>query len=52
MWCSGGVHGRPHFIGRWKEVGAAAPAHPAVPTKNERQPQCVIRRLGEGCSYL
>jgi hypothetical protein len=30
--------GGSRFIGRWKEVGAATPAHPVVPTKNEGQP--------------
>jgi hypothetical protein len=36
LWFSGRVHGRPQFIGRWREVGAVAPVHPAVPTKIER----------------
>jgi hypothetical protein len=51
-WFFGRVHGRPHFIDKWREAGAAAPVHSVVPTKNEKRPQCVIRRLGAGCNNL
>jgi hypothetical protein len=37
LWSSRRMHERPQFIGRWREAGVAAPVHPAVPPKIERQ---------------
>jgi hypothetical protein len=50
LWSFGRLHGRPQFIGRWREAGAAAPVHAVVPPKIERRPQCVIKRLVVACS--